>query len=154
MEVDTQSPPLGDLTHTFKVRKQRPGRQQRINISSDATLITTDPKPVLINTTEPQLSEDVVMQVTEDNEEKVDDSDESSHETNGLSVAEILRMRKSGRARKGGLDFNATKTRRKTPELEDEETLAEKDAVDKEVNAVVNRFTHQTGAMVDVDEHM
>lgn len=154
MEIDTQSPPLGELSHAFKARKQRPGRQQRSVVSSDATPIPTDPNPVPSTVTELQPSEDSVMQIVEDINERADESDEASHQTNGRSVAEILRMRKSGRARKGGLDFNTTRTRRKTPELEDEETLAEKDAVDKEVNAVVNRFTHQTGAMVDVDEHM
>lgn len=37
------------------------------------------------------------------------------------------------------------------PDAEDE---AAKDAAEQELAAVVNRFTHQTGHVLDVDKHM
>ncbi|KAK6343256.1 hypothetical protein TWF730_010852 [Orbilia blumenaviensis] len=146
MELDTPQPPSDPFTHTFKARKNRPGRQIR-NRDEEKSTPAGDVKGS--GTPQPTEGDNKdVEAATEPPKEDAMEEDESS-----MSVAEILRLRKQAKSKKGGLDFTVDR-RAKTPTAEEEEAMAEKDAVDKEVNAVVNRFTGQTGAIVDVNEHM
>ncbi|KAF8456753.1 hepatocellular carcinoma-associated antigen 59-domain-containing protein [Kalaharituber pfeilii] len=82
-----------------------------------------------------------------------DDDDNS-----GLSLAEILRRRKKQVRPKKGLDIAeiVPKVSRdtETETLQPEEDDAAKDTAEQELAAVVNRFTHQTGQILDVDKHM
>lgn len=74
------------------------------------------------------------------------------------NLASILRLRKKQSRPKRGLDIaelvpkvSSTDPASETPYQEDEEA---RDAAEQELAAVVNRFTHQTGQVLDVDKHM
>lgn len=76
-------------------------------------------------------------------------------EEKGLSLAEILRRRRKPNRPKG-LDV-VTPVPRISREPDSEAPPSEDEAVketDQELQAVVNRFTHQTGQILDVDKHM
>ncbi|KAJ6257086.1 hypothetical protein Dda_7971 [Drechslerella dactyloides] len=147
MEIDSLSPaPAADpFLHTFKPRKHRPSRQVK---NRDGETGSATPEAAAVDTpqTADGITSDAVMTPAPPDDDTVQEGD-------SLSVAEILRLRKQAKPKKRGLDFTVDR-RAKTPTAEEEEAIAEKDAVDKEVNAVVNRFTGQTGAIVDVNEHM
>ncbi|KAF3275169.1 hypothetical protein TWF132_002985 [Orbilia oligospora] len=145
MELDSAQPPADPFAHTFKARKNRPSRQIRNRDEGKDTTAgvkgSDTPQP-----TEGDGEDAIIAELSK--EDDIMEEDGSS-----ISVAEIKRLRKQAKSKKGGLDFTVDR-RAKTPTAEEEEAMAEKDAVDKEVNAVVNRFTGQTGAIVDVNEHM
>jgi hypothetical protein len=73
-------------------------------------------------------------------------------------IGEILRLRKLGRARKGGIAFTEPIDHpRSTSGAPTEETsgaLVIKDDTHDEITAVTGRFAPQTGQVVDVDKHM
>ncbi|KAK6537678.1 hypothetical protein TWF694_011852 [Orbilia ellipsospora] len=150
MEID--APPAADpFTHAFKARKNRPGRQIRNRGDEERDgSATPDVGPDSRNQTGEAIP--AIATTSSTNGAETEQGAEEEGEES-VSVAEILRLRKSAKPKKMGLDFTVDK-RAKTPTAEEEEALAEKDAMDKEVNAVVNRFTGQTGAIVDVNEHM
>ncbi|RPB29112.1 hypothetical protein L211DRAFT_776445 [Terfezia boudieri ATCC MYA-4762] len=82
------------------------------------------------------------------------DSESSAH----LNLASILALRKKQSRLKRGLDIaelvpkvSSTDPASGTPYPEDEEA---RDTAEQELAAVVNRFTHQTGQVLDVDKHM
>ncbi|KAF3942224.1 hypothetical protein ABW19_dt0200535 [Dactylella cylindrospora] len=145
MDVDTVTPPTDPFASTFKVRKNRPSRQIRNREENGSAT----PEIGAAETTK-VINDDIPMKDSNTSNGAAGEDEEEG----GVSVAEILRRRKQVKPKKGGLDFGVEKTRARTPTAEEEEAMAEKDAVDKEVNAVVNRFTGQTGAIVDVNEHM
>ncbi|KAF3935889.1 hypothetical protein ABW20_dc0102602 [Dactylellina cionopaga] len=145
MEIDTVSPAADPVANAFKARKNRPTRHLRNRDDEDGSAT-----PEIRNSDAPQTSEGLSTEVAmkpQNGDAMEDDGEES------LSVGEILRLRNKIKPKKRGLDFTVDK-RAKTPTAEEEEAIAEKDAMEKEVNAVVNRFTGQTGAIVDVNEHM
>ncbi|KAF3917456.1 hypothetical protein ABW21_db0208532 [Orbilia brochopaga] len=146
MEIDSVSPaPAADpFLNTFKPRKHRPSRQVR---NRDERNGSATPEVGAIDT--PQTADGHGSNVAT----PAPPDDETAQGEDSVSVAEILRLRKQAKPKKGGLDFTVDR-RAKTPTAEEEEALAEKDAVEKEVNAVVNRFTGQTGAIVDSNDHM
>lgn len=74
------------------------------------------------------------------------------------NLASILALRKKQSRPKRGLDIAelvpkvaSTDPASETPHPEDEEA---RDTAEQELAAVVNRFTHQTGQVLDVDKHM
>lgn len=70
-----------------------------------------------------------------------------------ISVAEIMRLRKLNRSRKGGIEFSTTtsKLHDATPSIT---TLALRDAEEQRFTAIADRFTPHSGQVVDVDKHM
>ena len=69
------------------------------------------------------------------------------------SISEILRMRKAGRNRKGGIEFTQASTKPKPADSSDE--LISRESVQEAVEKVVNRFAPQNGQVsADVDKHM
>ena len=84
-------------------------------------------------------------------------SSQDSEGEQGLGLAEILRRRKNIARPKKGLDIAeiVPKVARdaKTEKPKSEEK-AVKNTTEQELAAVVNRFTHQTGQVMDVDKHM
>ncbi|KAF8436728.1 hepatocellular carcinoma-associated antigen 59-domain-containing protein [Terfezia claveryi] len=82
------------------------------------------------------------------------DSESLAH----FNLASILALRKKQSRPKRGLDIAelvpkvcSTDSASGTPYPEDEEA---RDTAEQELAAVVNRFTHQTGQVLDVDKHM
>lgn len=73
-----------------------------------------------------------------------------------LTVAEILRQRKSVHRRRGGIEYRTVDTPKKN---ESSSTQAASPLLDKEdtldkIITVVDRFAPQTGQVADVDQHM
>ena len=70
-----------------------------------------------------------------------------------VSVAELLRLRKSHRSRKGGIEFSTTGA--KVEEGSGSTTaLAVQNAAEHHLDAIVDRFVPHSGQVVDVDKHM
>ncbi len=81
----------------------------------------------------------------------------SAEEETKLSVAEILRQRKTAQRRRGrGIDFskttNATIASAAVPPSSD--VLVVKEDPIEQLKTVVDRFAPQTGQVADVDKHM
>ena len=80
-----------------------------------------------------------------------------SEEQPDLSVAEILRQRKATQRRRVGIEFSNTTTASKNTSIDPQlpQSLISNEDTIADMEAVINRFTPQTGQVVDVDnKHM
>lgn len=79
-------------------------------------------------------------------------------ESSGQSVADLLRLRKQVRARKGGIEFtNTTRPGHSRADSSQEplsDALISHDELQEEIKAVTGRFAPQTGQVADVNKHM
>ena len=79
-------------------------------------------------------------------------------ESTKLSVAEIMRLRRQGRGRRGGIEFTpaADQTHQTAGPHSSQApgTIISKDESPEELAAVANRFAPQTGQVADVNKHM
>lgn len=73
-----------------------------------------------------------------------------------LSVAEILRQRKSIQRRRGGIEYRTVDTASKSEASGTQaiSSLLDKDDTLDKITTVVDRFAPQTGQVADVDQHM
>ncbi len=73
-----------------------------------------------------------------------------------LSVAEILRLRKSAQRRRGGIEYRSINTASQSEASGSQATssLLDKDDTLDKIITVVDRFAPQTGQVEDVDQHM
>ncbi|KAL7276301.1 hypothetical protein RUND412_000715 [Rhizina undulata] len=138
METAT-SPPL-QIPHFGPPAKKRKFRQRRLsNSSTDASLAT------LTTTTTPDPTNNPT-------------SPDPDPEVPTLST--ILALRKKIRVARGLEVSSAKPSPSEKPgapqgaTVEEDEAAAAQAAADAELQAVVNRFTHQTGQILDVDKHM
>ena len=78
-----------------------------------------------------------------------------SGEESKVSVAEILRQRKTARRRQGGIDFSTTNNAKPAILPASDAIVLKEDPVEQ-LKAVVDRFAPQTGTgqVADVDKHM
>jgi hypothetical protein len=75
----------------------------------------------------------------------------------GLSIADILRLRKAGRGRRAGIEFRVDKAKHdgsQSPQTQVARLDVEGDIVIAEPEGIINRFASQTGQVADADKHM
>ena len=78
---------------------------------------------------------------------------QTEQEGTKISVAEILRQRKTAQRKKGGIDFSNTHSVSATVPPTSDALTAKEDPVEQ-LKTVVDRFAPQTGQVADVDKHM
>ena len=71
----------------------------------------------------------------------------------GTSITNILKTRKSAKARKKGIEFSNTVGSKQNPSAISNE-LESRDGTLEDIATIVNRFAPQTGQVADVDQHM
>lgn len=125
-----------------------------VDMDVDTSASATAPVPPSTTVAEPELKEDAAIQaeVTSTNIPASSDS-----EPDQLSLTEILRRRKKQARPKKGLDIAEVVpkiSRDGNSDATDTQDGVVKDTAEQELAVVVNRFTHQTGHVLNVDKHM
>ena len=85
------------------------------------------------------------------------DSDRYTHTVDPrISVADILRQRKAAQRKRAGIEFsNSAHTAATAPPSSLSNTLTTAASIPSAIDAVIDRFTPQTGQVIDVDnKHM
>ena len=79
----------------------------------------------------------------------------SHHDDEGTSrpMAEILRLRRNARGRRGGIEFADGDTQAAVT-ANAMDAVVEREGTSGEIAAIVNRFAPQTGQVADVNQHM
>ncbi|KAL2011884.1 hypothetical protein VTN00DRAFT_4602 [Thermoascus crustaceus] len=74
---------------------------------------------------------------------------------NGESqIADIRRLRKPYKARRGGIEFSTSSRQRPDDDSQYSDVVAAPDPESEKIRAICDRFTTHTGQKVDVDKHM
>ncbi len=144
MDVDIQDVTPESL---FRPSKRRKFYRKRADSDGEGTAAQTtlihDPPPAFPSPPVADPSRELASQDEEDRETQI-------------PIAEILRLRKAAKYRKGGIEF--TNSSRPLPSgtasSQPAGALVERDRNAEEVQEVVNRFAPQTGQVADVNKHM
>ena len=142
-----------NLARPFKRRKfhrKRPDSPQSDHAALAETLCSSNSTPDL-----PSIDNTSCEPPPPHSLEALDDDNNGDHRPS-LSVAEILRRRRTAQRKRAGIEFtNATAVPDSgVAEAVDGNGLLDKEAsLDKILN-VVDRFAPQTGQVADVDKHM
>lgn len=131
----------------FKKRKVYRRRPQSEDEQDNGIHIS----PPTATTPESVNANDLFSQSSRDADAKVHHEQETP-----LSVAEILRQRKSVHRRRGGIEYRTVDTASKSEASGTQATssLLDKDDTLDKITTVVDRFAPQTGQVADVDQHM
>ncbi|KAF8424920.1 hepatocellular carcinoma-associated antigen 59-domain-containing protein [Tirmania nivea] len=155
-----------DLTVTPTPTIFRPNKKRNYIRRARATSTSPDP-PIIavskatINTSTtyvPSIPSTTTTNITNTTSLLPTQSTSDSEPSAPSNLASILALRKKQSRPKRGLDIaelvpkvTSTDLASETAPPEDDET---RDTAEQELAAVVNRFTHQTGQVLDVDKHM
>ncbi|KAI9701878.1 MAG: hypothetical protein M1836_001222 [Candelina mexicana] len=141
MEVGLQEISSEPSFRPFKRRKVY--RKRTDDYNGDRAPAQNVSSPNILPSSAADASEDPM------NEEEVDEESQ-------ISMAEILRLRKDAKYRKGGIEFSNSNRQLPTRPGSSQaaSALVERDENAQEIQAVVNRFAPQTGQVADVNKHM
>ena len=128
--MDSQSPKPSSDTLFRASKRRKVYRQRETEEESDALFN-------LITPSNPQ-----EHQLTEPNTKEL-----------GTDIVNILKLRRAGKSRRGGIEFsNSSRPRENASDGSHE--VDQRDETLEDIAIMVNRFAPQTGQVADVDEHM
>ena len=130
-------------TKRRKFYRKRTDTDNNENTSTPPPCETTAPPPELLTVEE---------LIAQDGHNPTAEAHTEEEERTALSIAEILRQRKTAQRRKGGIDFSTTNTATALPPPSN--ALIIKEDPIEQLKTVVDRFAPQTGQVADVDKHM
>lgn len=133
----------------FRPIKRRKFYRKRADTDDNSSLTPNEtPAPIELLTIEELIAQNGVSPAAEA---------QTAEEETKLSVAEILRQRKTAQRRRGrGIDFSNTDnaTIASAAALPTSDALVVKEDPIEQLKTVVDRFAPQTGQVADVDKHM
>lgn len=129
----------------FRPVKRRKFLRRRVDEEPDQLAAEQSPRPSrALDDDNNEVARDVAASASPNDQE----------ENGETQVADILRLRKPYRARKGGIEFSASSRQRADDDSHDSITVVAPDPESEKIRAMCDRFTAHTGQKVDVDKHM